>query len=144
MPQNAGTVARVAPSPRKQPRTPSDRYISWIDLMIFALWADFPSSPPATCMRVLTKSSGAQTTDAKDPDPTPDMRDETKFCRSAIFVVVALLVEGISLVEASSSSNTFIFRDPDQVRRRRRGDVSSFCICCCGDFGNGAAEDDED
>ena len=55
---------------------PSARYISYIDLIILAFWADLPN-PPATCIRVLTKSSGAHTTDAIDPDPTPAMRDDT-------------------------------------------------------------------
>jgi len=71
-------VANVAPKPLKQPLTPSLRYISCKDFKILGGWETLFSIAPATCNLVLTKSSGAQTTEASDPEPTPAMIDEEK------------------------------------------------------------------
>mmetsp|Transcript_6116 Transcript_6116/g.10244 ORF Transcript_6116/g.10244 Transcript_6116/m.10244 type:complete len:121 (+) Transcript_6116:1155-1517(+) len=113
-PQNAGTVAKVAPSPLKQPRNPSDAYISYIDLIIFGL-ADPFSNPPETCILVRKRSRGAHTIDAREPEPTPAINEEAKFCLSASSVSKETLFEAVAddCVEFSPSSRTFIFRDPD-------------------------------
>jgi hypothetical protein len=70
-----------------------------------------------TCMRVLTRSSGAHTTDAKEPEPTPASREERKACLSCSPCCGVVVVEE-DAASNSSCSYVFIFREPDHERRR--------------------------
>lgn len=124
-PQNAGTVANVAPSPLKQPRNPSDAYISRIELIIFGLVEPF-CNPPDTCIRVRKRSRGAHTIDAREPDPTPAINEEVKFCLSASSASEE------TLFEAVADDCAFIFRDPDHEWRFIRGIFSDGVDCCSG------------
>jgi len=102
MAQKVGTVASVAPNPRKQPLKPSFRNTSckalYIPLFLLVRVAAAAEAPwlvvvvvvaaPMTCIRVRTRSRGAHTMLAIPPDPAPATMEERLFWNLSDFCVV--------------------------------------------------------
>lgn len=79
-PQNMGTVANVAPKPRKQPLQPS--FLRTSERIVRSGACCPLCMSPHTCILVRIKSRGAQTTLASAPLPTPANKDDKTYAAS--------------------------------------------------------------